>query len=179
MSQDHKKRPRAVRFLFENSIFLIVGALGALVWANLDKPSYDKLVTFDVRSIFATPAEQTHPEEGYAEGSTSATPDGSTEAEPHANAHPHADHDGEHTEDVAAEHGHGEGHSGGHGHGFTLAFIVNDILMALFFAIAAKEVWGGSPARRGSLRSKESSHSLVGHLGWGSLDPPGSTRPVS
>lgn len=28
-----------------------------------------------------------------------------------------------------------------HGHGFTLHFLVNDILMALFFAIAAKEVW--------------------------------------
>src|SRR5690606_6919859 len=38
-----------------------------------------------------------------------------------------------------------------HSHGFTLHFFVNDIVMALFFAIAAKEVWesllpGGSLA---------------------------------
>lgn len=48
----------------------------------------------------------------------------------------------------AAEHG---GEEGGHGHALTLHFIINDILMALFFAIAAKEVWeallpGGSLA---------------------------------
>ena len=36
--------------------------------------------------------------------------------------------------------GDSHGKSGG-GHGLTLAFLVNDILMALFFAIAAKEVW--------------------------------------
>ena len=30
---------------------------------------------------------------------------------------------------------------GGHGHGITWHFLVNDVLMALFFAIAAKEVW--------------------------------------
>lgn len=40
-----------------------------------------------------------------------------------------------------AAQGHGDAVvSAGH-HGFTLQFLVNDILMALFFAIAAKEVW--------------------------------------
>jgi len=33
------------------------------------------------------------------------------------------------------------GSTEGHGHGLTLHFLVNDILMAIFFAIAAKEVW--------------------------------------
>lgn len=35
---------------------------------------------------------------------------------------------------------HDVAHEGGH-HGFTVHFLVNDIFMALFFAIAAKEVW--------------------------------------
>ena len=38
-------------------------------------------------------------------------------------------------------HAHGKGEHGGGHHGLTLHFIVNDILMALFFAIAGKEVW--------------------------------------
>ena len=38
--------------------------------------------------------------------------------------------------DHHAAHGHDD-----HSHGFTLHFLVNDVLMALFFAIAAKEVW--------------------------------------
>lgn len=40
--------------------------------------------------------------------------------------------------------GHGAEHSGHAehaGHGFTIHFLINDILMALFFAIAGKEVW--------------------------------------
>ncbi len=40
----------------------------------------------------------------------------------------------------AAE-GHGEAVAAAGHHGFTLQFLVNDVLMALFFAIAAKEVW--------------------------------------
>jgi Na+:H+ antiporter, NhaA family len=42
-----------------------------------------------------------------------------------------------------AEHAaaHGAEATESHGHGLTLHFFVNDILMALFFAIAAKEVW--------------------------------------
>ncbi len=36
---------------------------------------------------------------------------------------------------------HTDAHAEGGGHGLTIHFIINDILMALFFAIAAKEVW--------------------------------------
>lgn len=69
-----------LNFLFENSLFLIGGAVLALVWANLNEHTYHELVHF---SAF----------------------------------------------------------SGSLGHKLNLHFIVNDVLMALFFAIAAKEVW--------------------------------------
>ena len=88
--------PGPIRFLFENSLFLIGGAVLALVWANVDSAGYEQFVH----------APLVHAAEG--EGS----------------------HDAHESE--AAGH---------HGHGMTLHFLVNDVLMALFFAIAAKEVW--------------------------------------
>ena len=91
---DKKRNIKA--FLCENSIFLIVGALAAIVWANFDAASgggtYQHFVHFDLMGLFG----------------------------------------GSH----AADHAHGGGH-----HGFSIHFLVNDVLMALFFAIAAKEVW--------------------------------------
>ncbi|MEZ6067254.1 MAG: Na+/H+ antiporter NhaA [Planctomycetaceae bacterium] len=69
-----------IRFLFENSLFLIGGAIAALVWANYDGESYHHFIHHIV-----------------------ALPD---------SAHP-----------------------------VTIHYLVNDVLMALFFAIAAKEVW--------------------------------------
>ncbi|MFP6678348.1 MAG: Na+/H+ antiporter NhaA, partial [Pirellulaceae bacterium] len=78
------KQPRAVRFLFENSIFLIAGAVVALVWANMHHESYEHLVTFNLARLF--------------------------------------------TEHVG-------------GHGFTVHNLINDVMMALLFALAGKEVW--------------------------------------
>ena len=146
MSQ--KKQPRAIRFLFENSMFLIFGAFGALLWANTHKESYDQLVSFDFQSIFIAENEphdgpiaavavgsevhDQHLEPGHT---THSTPDESSNSG-------HGEHTG-HAEVAHEEsdgHGASEEHSG-HGHGFTLAFLINDILMALFFAIAGKEVW--------------------------------------
>ena len=95
---------RIVRFLFDNSLFLIGGAVVALVWANVDIASYRAFVYLDV-SQFVRPADAGHADPGQHT----------------ANAvHPEASSEG---------------------HGLTLHFIVNDILMALFFAMAAKEVW--------------------------------------
>jgi NhaA family Na+:H+ antiporter len=68
-----------LQFLFDNSLFLIGGALVALIWANVHYDSYHALLD--------------------------------------ANLLPAGEHK------------------------LTLHFLVNDILMALFFAIAAKEVW--------------------------------------
>ncbi len=110
-----------IRVLIDNSALLIAGAVIALIWANVDNESYNKLVHFDVASIFAGD----HPDESDAVDSHAdeAHIDSPASAENHADEH-------------ADEHSEGGGH-----HGLTLHFIINDILMALFFAIAAKEVW--------------------------------------
>ncbi|MHB0956459.1 MAG: Na+/H+ antiporter NhaA [Pirellulaceae bacterium] len=98
-NQGQTRSSRIVRIIFENSLFLIAGAVLALVWANVDLESYRAFVNFDVGQLLHAGAESEHPGE---------TPD--------------------------VEGAHAE-------HALTLRFIVNDILMALFFAIAAKEVW--------------------------------------
>ena len=74
-----KTQRGTLKFLLDNSVFLIAGALAALVWVNLDKEAYH------------------------------------------------------HVMDMAFA---GEGD-----HAVTPHFIINDILMAFFFAIAGKEVW--------------------------------------
>ncbi len=123
-----QRRRRPIRFLFENSIFLIVGAVVAILWANIDpdqvnqdgeithQHSYGRFVHFAVLG-----ADEAH--------------------------HP----SGEHRTDEAPIL---RGWTGtlyrkliqrpdveGHAHGVTIHFLVNDLLMALFFAIAACEVW--------------------------------------
>ena len=89
--------------LFDNSLFLIGGAVLALVWANLDIDSYRAFVYFDVGQLV------TGDSHGEAAGP----------------------HQADQTDLKAPI----------DGHGLTLYFIVNDMLMALFFAKAAKEVW--------------------------------------
>ncbi|MEC9030480.1 MAG: Na+/H+ antiporter NhaA [Planctomycetota bacterium] len=76
---EEKTRRAPLKFLLDNSVFLIAGAAAALVWANLDKGGYDDVM-----------------------GRVLA----------------------------------GEG-----AHAITPRFIINDVLMAFFFAIAGKEVW--------------------------------------
>ena len=75
-------------FLFENSLFLLGGAVLALIWANMNEATYQNWVNL-----------------------------------------------------VLFGGGEVQGAGGAHGHGVTIHFLVNDILMALFFGIAAKEVW--------------------------------------
>jgi Na+:H+ antiporter, NhaA family len=76
-----------IRFLLENSLFLIIGAAVGLTWANVDHAGYEAVLHFPIlqNSLIGDP------------------------------------HDGHRL--------------------ITLHFLVNDILMALFFAIAGKEVW--------------------------------------
>ncbi len=53
-----------------------------------------------------------------------------------------------------------------HGHRtLTLHYLVNDILMALFFAIAAKEVWEAVILKNGSLRGKKAATPLFATFG--------------
>lgn len=54
----------------------------------------------------------------------------------------------------------------GHAHRtLTLHYLVNDVLMALFFAIAAKEVWEAVILKNGSLRGKKAATPLVATAG--------------
>ncbi|WP_341863917.1 Na+/H+ antiporter NhaA [Gymnodinialimonas sp. 57CJ19] len=59
-------------------------------------------------------------------------------------------------------------HDDGQGHitrELTLHYLVNDVLMALFFAIAAKEVWEAVVLENGALRGKKAATPLVATLG--------------
>ncbi|MEL7088262.1 MAG: Na+/H+ antiporter NhaA, partial [Planctomycetota bacterium] len=47
----------------------------------------------------------------------------------------------------------------------TLHYFVNDVLMAFFFAIAAKEVWEAVILKNGSLRGKKAATPLFATLG--------------
>lgn len=47
----------------------------------------------------------------------------------------------------------------------TLHYLINDVLMALFFAMAAKEVWEAIILRHGSLRGKKAATPLIATLG--------------
>ncbi|MCF7844757.1 MAG: Na+/H+ antiporter NhaA [Kiritimatiellales bacterium] len=82
-----RKNGGVIGFLIENSLFLIIGTVTALVWANVNEDSYHSFVHLLLL-----------------------------------------------------------GGSGAHGeqavqHGWTIHFVVNDVLMAFFFALAGKEVW--------------------------------------
>ena len=78
-----------IKFLLDNSLFLIMGAVGGLIWANLDHDSYHHFVEY-----------------------------------------PLWDH---------APIGHAHADAEGHVHRtLTVHYLINDVLMALFFAIAAK-----------------------------------------
>ena len=109
------KTSGVIRTLIDNSFLLIAGSVAALVWANLAADSYHHFVHFDVTSLWSD----------HAAGETShgELPEITPAEVPPAAA------------DSA------EVHQPAASHGLTIHFIINDILMALFFAIAAKEVW--------------------------------------
>jgi len=127
--------PKPIRFLLENSVFLIAGAVLALVWANTDSESYQKFVHFDLLNMEVV---EHHHGEGHREGHDEEG---------------HADEEQAAEEDQHAEEQHA-GSSGwvlwvervfnrdsSQGEHFDVHFLINDILMALFFAIAGKEVF--------------------------------------
>ncbi len=116
-----KKQGPIRRFLFENSIFLIVGAIAALVWANLDLEAYKHFCGI----------HDPHPKE---EGDLGLFPL--------------------------------------RWHALTLKFVIDDIGMAFFFAIAGKEVWeallpGGplSNFRRAAMPLMATAGGMVGPAG--------------
>ena len=107
---------RVWNFITSYSLFLIGGAILALIWANTNAESYHHFVEFVLVDDFII----------------------------------------------------GHLHDDGHGHvvrTLTLHYLVNDVLMALFFAIAAKEVWEAVILENGSLRGKKAATPLVATLG--------------
>ncbi len=53
----------------------------------------------------------------------------------------------------------------GSGRVLTFHYLVNDVLMALFFALAGKEVWEATALRRGSLRGRKAFAPLIATAG--------------
>lgn len=137
--------PKPIRILLENSIFLIAGAVLALVWANVDAASYQKFVHFDLLNMEVV--EHHAAEEEHAEGEHT---DAHTE-NAHSPAKGHVDVDHADPAHLAAAHSGSTGWvknvervfnlDSGNGEHFNVHFLINDILMALFFAIAGKEVF--------------------------------------
>ncbi|MBM4001142.1 MAG: Na+/H+ antiporter NhaA [Planctomycetes bacterium] len=118
-----KVKAPLLAFLLENSLFLIAGAVGALVWANVDEATYHHFIHFDMRRLFVEPSDEPH-----AERHTEP-------ARPSENAH-----SGGSPRGPVGDPGDTKAVKPGHP-SLTIHFLVNDVLMALFFAIAAKEVW--------------------------------------
>ena len=142
MSTPSDKPQPVIRFLFENSMFLVIGAVLAFAWANLHHKTYHHFVhEFDFRLFLWDHEELAAADHDRDEAKHAApsTPDahkgeGETGQTEHDSDVPDGEADGE-PDDESPDHG------SGHGHGITFHFIVNDVLMALFFAIAGKEVF--------------------------------------
>ena len=105
-----------IAFLFENSIFLIVGALIGLIWANIDEDSYKHIKGLSFES--AVHSESHAAEEGH-EAATEIAGDAAAGA--------------------AVTSAEGEHAEAGH-HKMDLAWLINDVLMAFFFLLAGKEI---------------------------------------
>lgn len=103
-------------YLTEYSLLLVIGAVVALIWANVDYHSYHAVVEFELFHDFFI-------------------------------GHPHVDEAGHITRTV------------------TLHYLVNDLLMAFFFAIAGKEVWEAVALSDGSLRGKRAMTPLIATAG--------------
>ena len=112
---------RVWNFLTNYSLLLIVGAVLALFWANIDPDSYHHFVDFEIVHDFFI---------GHA-----------------------------HYDNGILQH-----------RSLTLHYLINDVLMAFFFAIAAKEVWEAVILDNGSLRGKKAATPLFATLG-GMLGP--------
>ena len=107
---------KAFNFLTEYSLLLILGALIALVWANINYESYHHFVEYPIW------------DHGFI--------------------------------------GHGHYDENGHFHRtLTLHYLVNDLLMAFFFAVAGKEVWEAVALKSGPLRGKKALTPLVATSG--------------
>lgn len=118
---------RVWNFVTNYSILLILGALIALVWANIDAHSYHVVVEYPLWYNDFVGVDAKYWLKYYAAdyGVTEVT-----------------------TKKVLSAH-----------------YLVNDVLMAFFFAIAAKEVWEAVILKNGSLRGRKAATPLVATAG--------------
>lgn len=116
MHEEHRldRGPVWLRVAFDYSAFLILGTIAALVWANLDPSTPERTGSYDRFLHAAVPLP------GAVEDLLLGPAENQHEEEGHSAG------------DGAAEEPH---HSR-----LTVHFLINDLLMAFFFAIAAKEV---------------------------------------
>jgi NhaA family Na+:H+ antiporter len=143
---------RPISFLFENSLFLIFGTVAALIWANSDAiDSYDHFVHFP---LVGASSNDNHVSDNHVSDNH--------DSDNHDSDNHDSDNHGRHTatsDDVDDQKKSAANDAqtsiisqiftrvalrpdkNGHQHGITVHFLVNDILMAMFFAIAAGEVW--------------------------------------
>ncbi len=119
---------RVWRFVQDYSLLLIIGALIALVWANVDPHSYHHLIETPLWANDLIGAPYEYWAKSY----------------------------GAHAEDLVAP---------GPERVLSLHYLVNDVLMALFFAFAGKEVWEAVALKNGSLRGKKAATPLIATAG--------------
>ncbi len=148
------KDERPIRFLFENSAFLILGTIIALIWVNSGEQGMKThryfFNQFELSWMLAPPTLNQAEEivdgfetVGQATQEAGTTRDAATDHVLSDPADPSAGDDHS-AEAIHSLDGHSETHADGehhHEHPITWYFVINDILMAFFFAIAAKEVW--------------------------------------
>ena len=118
---------RVWNFVTNYSLLLIIGALIALVWANVDSHSYHHFVEYPVWFNNWIGVDIGYWQKTYGEG---------------------YDKFAGGTEKVLSFH-----------------YLVNDVLMAFFFAIAAKEVWEAVILKNGSLRGRKAATPLFATAG--------------
>ncbi len=118
---------RVWNFVTNYSLLLIIGAVVALIWANIDPKSYHHFVEYPVLFNNWIGVDIGYWQKTYGTG---------------------YDAFGGGTEKVLSFH-----------------YLVNDILMAFFFAIAAKEVWEAVILKNGSLRGRKAATPLFATAG--------------
>ncbi|MEL7131240.1 MAG: Na+/H+ antiporter NhaA [Pseudomonadota bacterium] len=119
---------RVWSFLTNYSLLLIIGALTALVWANIDPHSYHHFVEYPVWFNDWIGVDYDYWKKLYGEG-------------------------------------YDKYDAGGAAKVLSAHYLVNDMAMALFFGIAAKEVWEAVVLKNGSLRGKKAATPLFATLG--------------
>ncbi|MSU89186.1 sodium:proton antiporter [Rhodobacteraceae bacterium 2CG4] len=119
---------RVWNYLTEYSLLLVIGAVTALFWANIDPSGYHHFVETPLWPNNLVGADYDYWVKSYGENAKELVPPGPTKV-------------------------------------LSLHYLVNDLLMAFFFAIAGKEVWEALALESGSLRGRRALTPLIATSG--------------